>query len=95
MPIFVFQRIDADFQEKVGDNEDDFKKTVRTQIARILDTPESNIRDLKVKEGSIVVIFKLVGSKEEKEDLENAYDDFVNLLKSGKLTLVRLIDVSV
>ena len=41
------------------------------------------------------MIFKLVGSKEEKEDLENAYDDFVNLLKSGKLTLVRLIDVSV
>ena len=32
---------------------------------------------------------------ETKEDLENAYDDFVNVLKSGKLTLVRLIDVSV
>ena len=88
-PNFVFQRIDAYFQEKVGDYKDEFEKTIRTQIARILDTSESNIRDLEVKEGSIVVIFKLVGSKEEKEDLENAYDDFVNLLKSGKLTLVR------
>ena len=46
------------------------------------------INKLKVEKGSILVYFKLVGTESEEVKLESAYKEFMNLLQSGKFTLV-------
>ena len=95
----LFFRIEADFEDKVGDGEQEnnFKNTLRTQLARIhncdMKPCETGsdlccINKLKVEKGSILVYFKLVGTESEEIKLESAYKEFMNLLQSGKFTLV-------
>jgi hypothetical protein len=81
-------RIDASYDEHVLGAEKDFIGEIRKQIANVLNTGEVNIRQLTVKNGSIIVFFRLVGSQiDEVELLAESYKEFEKLVKSGKFTL--------
>ena len=81
-------RIDANYNDHVSGKEDDFKATIRSQLANLLNTDEKYIRNLDVKEGSIIVFFRLVGHKDQAGILDESYKQFVELLRTGKLKLV-------
>ena len=81
-------RIDAKYEDHVEGKESAFLAKLRKQIANVLNTSESNIRQLRVERGSVLVFFRLVGFKDEAGALAESYKDFVNLLESGKWTLV-------
>jgi hypothetical protein len=81
-------RIEANYNDHVSGKEDDFLKTMRTQLANLLNTEENNIRNLDVKDGSIIVFFRLVGFKDQAGTLDESYKEFVELLTTGKLKLV-------
>ena len=84
-----FLRIDASYDEHVLGAEKDFIEEIRKQLANVLNTGEGNIRQLTVKNGSIIVFFRLVGSQiDEVELLAESYKEFEKLVKSGKFTLV-------
>ena len=83
-------RIDAKYEDHVEGKEVPFKAKLLEQVARVLNTDESNIRQLTVEKGSIMVFFRLVGNEDEVGALAESYNDFVKLLASGKWTLVIL-----
>ena len=90
-----FFRIEADFEEKVGDEEKkkEFLNSLRTQLATIHNCESKSCIDkLRVEKGSILVYFKLVGTESEEAKLENAYKEFMSLLKTGNFNLVSQID---
>ena len=81
-------RIEASYNDHVSGKEDDFLATIRTQLANLLNTEENNIRNLDVKDGSIIVFFRLVGFKDQAGTLDESYKEFVELLRTGELKLV-------
>ena len=89
-----FFRIEADFEEKVGDGEKkkEFLNSLRTQLATIHNCESKSCIDkLRVEKGSILVYFKLVGTESEEVKLENAYKEFMSLLQTGNFNLVSQI----
>ena len=86
-----FFRIEADFEEKVGDGDKkkEFLNSLRTQLATIHNCESKSCIDkLRVEKGSILVYFKLVGTESEEVKLENAYKEFMSLLQTGNFNLV-------
>jgi len=72
----------------VQGSEQEFKSSIRSQLMDILDCEPLNIRELYIREGSIIVEFLLVGAdKMEAEQLKQSHAEMVALLASGTLKL--------
>lgn len=66
-----------------------FEDRVRSTLATYLQTDVENIKDLSHERGSVVVSFTLVGYDEnEKELLEEAYQDLRKVFQSGGVKIV-------
>ena len=83
-------KIDADFDTNINDdNAAEFKQNMITQISFALQCEPINIQEFKLKKGSIIVEFLLVGYTDlEADDLEQSYDEFVAIVEAGELQLV-------
>ena len=83
-------KIDADFDTHVtDDNAAEFKQNMISQISNALQCEPINIQELKVKKGSIIVEFLLVGYTDlEADELEQSYDELVAIIEAGEFQLV-------
>ena len=83
-------KIDADFDNHVTDDTAaEFKQNMISQIANALQCEPINIQELKVKKGSIIVEFLLVGYTDlEADELEQSYDELVTIIEAGEFQLV-------
>ena len=84
-------RIYEDYETTVGNRKKEFEEDLRKQLALILRTEISNVRNLRTWPGSVEVSFNLVAPSElDAGEHQQAMAEFSELIASGKLDLKNL-----
>ena len=84
-------RIDQDYDEIVGEDEEDFMDALRKQLAEQLGVDPKQIQGMVIRRGSIIVEFTVVSeSEEETPALQENFDKLTTDFEEGKIELVSL-----